>query len=726
MNMSGVNSRFRDQYKRNILVSEGGGKYKRAKKKLEDRRISRIEHFSRQRNLTGLMDDSETVRTAVDSRKLRLQKWKEEKLQKKLLMKASEKPAFKCGIVHHRLGSPYFTDISNVSYIKKVPTLARLGQKTVVAKKNHFPDTKQSFAPSDFKFKPPKIKSAVLIEEESRVVSDRKKGVSSIQNECTIQLQENPLRRVTRAQTRACGTRVQYNFTSVPKASNKQKQKSPQILQGIGSSKIVLEAPVIKKNSTEESTTLVSTEVVRGSDIPEPDIEAERPVVENVNTEERTGPTIREVVERCDTPKAEAAPCTPVQAQWYPINYSPFVTKGRGSSSKRSHCVSEKSPRDDSAISCERDKLGSPVLCSNAVDTAEENRQHGILYFRSVLENETERLQTICQEWLHIQCSVSDIPPETSDLINAAVGQTQLLLKKKFSQFCGLIDTCENVLKLGTTAAAAASVTCSDLDGFWDMVYMQVEDVDLRFSKLEKLKLNNWKEDMDVCENVKQPVARRLRKVPVKKPQKSSLHSMIAAARKRKQTEASESKGFVSLNAPCTPERVAKTRTGSTPLLSRRSKTSLLQHTLEEHKRNSRGLNRESSPIIMKVTQIAKMCDAGIMPTVQVLETSDAPSPLRISSANQKPRKSILKSVTCNLPLPLNTVLSNDESVIGDSIMTIQPSSVETKDNEVFKLRRSSRSITRKVRFEGKREIRFLYIYRDKENFKRKQTTYFF
>ncbi|XP_021933134.1 uncharacterized protein LOC110836344 [Zootermopsis nevadensis] len=33
--------------------------------------------------------------------------------------------------------------------------------------------------------------------------------------------------------------------------------------------------------------------------------------------------------------------------------------------------------------------------------------------------------------------------------------------------------------------------------------------------------------------------------------------------------------------------------------------------------------------------------------------------------------------------------------------MTIQPSSVETKDNEVFKLRRSSRSITRKVRFEG-------------------------
>lgn len=76
------------------------------------------------------------------------------------------------------------------------------------------------------------------------------------------------------------------------------------------------------------------------------------------------------------------------------------------------------------------------------------------------------------------------------------------------------------------------------------------------------------------------------------------------------------------------PAFKAKTRTGSTPLLSRRSKTSLLQHTLEEHKRNSRGLNRESSPIIMKVTQIAKMCDAGIMPTVQVLLFADTVNPL--------------------------------------------------------------------------------------------------
>jgi disks large-associated protein 5 len=68
---------------------------------------------------------------------------------------------------------------------------------------------------------------------------------------------------------------------------------------------------------------------------------------------------------------------------------------------------------------------------------------------------------------------VADLPPEISDLISAAVGQTQLLLSEKFSQFHGLIDRCEKFSKLGT---AGALVTCSDLDGFWDLVYMQVRN----------------------------------------------------------------------------------------------------------------------------------------------------------------------------------------------------------------------------------------------------------
>jgi hypothetical protein len=55
-----MNSRFRDHFKKNGVLCADAGKYKRAQQKLEDRRVSRTEHFSRQRNLIGLSDDSET------------------------------------------------------------------------------------------------------------------------------------------------------------------------------------------------------------------------------------------------------------------------------------------------------------------------------------------------------------------------------------------------------------------------------------------------------------------------------------------------------------------------------------------------------------------------------------------------------------------------------------------------------------------------------------------
>jgi hypothetical protein len=99
---------------------------------------------------------------AANSRKLRLQKWKEEKQLQKLLKKASEKPVFKCGAVHHKLGSPYSNDLPNVSHIeqnkKASSTLARLEhprfrQKTAAMKKTSVTDSTKSFAPSNFKFK---------------------------------------------------------------------------------------------------------------------------------------------------------------------------------------------------------------------------------------------------------------------------------------------------------------------------------------------------------------------------------------------------------------------------------------------------------------------------------------------------------------------------------------------------------------------------------------------
>ena len=62
------------------------------------------------------------------------------------------------------------------------------------------------------------------------------------------------------------------------------------------------------------------------------------------------------------------------------------------------------------------------------------------------MDSTANRLEGKHQEWFHIQSSVHYLPPEANELIIAAVGQTQLLLRIKFIQFRDLINKCEKSL----------------------------------------------------------------------------------------------------------------------------------------------------------------------------------------------------------------------------------------------------------------------------------------
>jgi hypothetical protein len=73
------------------------------------------------------------------------------------------------------------------------------------------------------------------------------------------------------------------------------------------------------------------------------------------------------------------------------------------------------------------------------------------------------------------------LSPLAKDLIRTAVGQTRLLIKERFKQFEGLVNDCE--YKRGEK-----ETTCTDLDGFWDMVNFQVCDEVFRMYYLLKNK----------------------------------------------------------------------------------------------------------------------------------------------------------------------------------------------------------------------------------------------
>lgn len=73
-------------------------------------------------------------------------------------------------------------------------------------------------------------------------------------------------------------------------------------------------------------------------------------------------------------------------------------------------------------------------------------------------------------------------------LIDRDVGQTQLLINKKFKQFESLINDCEANTK------KEFKVIPTDLEGFWDMLYIQIRNVHDRFDNLRKLRENGWRE----------------------------------------------------------------------------------------------------------------------------------------------------------------------------------------------------------------------------------------
>ncbi|XP_040825175.1 disks large-associated protein 5 isoform X2 [Ochotona curzoniae] len=138
--------------------------------------------------------------------------------------------------------------------------------------------------------------------------------------------------------------------------------------------------------------------------------------------------------------------------------------------------------------------------------------QHDVPYFRNILQSETEKLTSRCLEWdrkLELE-----IPEDAKDLIRTTVGQTRLLMKERFKQFEGLVNDCE--YKRGEK-----ETTCTDLDGFWDMVNFQIEDVNQKFNNLTKLEESGWQ---NTNNNASKKVSRQkaVPKVTVKPKQDDS------------------------------------------------------------------------------------------------------------------------------------------------------------------------------------------------------------
>jgi len=177
---------------------------------------------------------------------------------------------------------------------------------------------------------------------------------------------------------------------------------------------------------------------------------------------------------------------------------------------------------DFEEIAEECSKESADKACNGEVES-----DKGVLYFRNLVAEENDRLTKVCDGWeKKLEDNISCISDDIQGEIRSVIGQGRLVMAERFGQFSGLVDNCE--FKRGEK-----ETTCTDLMGFWEMIYFQVEDVDKKFTKLSEIESNNW------AEIVKKPATtkKKIVKKPVvgagpKKAASSGLKALIAAKRK--------------------------------------------------------------------------------------------------------------------------------------------------------------------------------------------------
>lgn len=130
-----------------------------------------------------------------------------------------------------------------------------------------------------------------------------------------------------------------------------------------------------------------------------------------------------------------------------------------------------------------------------------QNTRETIAYYRRLVTDKTGLLDDLINTWDAVcnQVLATPISEDNQGDIRCACGLAKLLIDERLAQFSELIDKCENTNSVKYNKELDGKVVlASDLQGFWDMIFHQVVDVEKRFFNLSRLKQNNWVEIIEV------------------------------------------------------------------------------------------------------------------------------------------------------------------------------------------------------------------------------------
>ncbi|KZC06552.1 PREDICTED: uncharacterized protein LOC107194769 [Dufourea novaeangliae] len=318
-----------------------------------------------------------------------------------------------------------------------------------------------------------------------------------------------------------------------------------------------------------------------------------------------------------------------------PVFYSPYVVSSRGKSNARKE---QQIKRGFSLSLSTSDEIPTKDTVMKGLNISIEAEERTAQYFKFLLNREIDRLNELCDKWRQVKEELG-ITEDGQYLINQAIGQTNLLISKKFERFRSLVSNCE-------TGKGERLVTCNDLQGFWDIVHMEIENCDLRFEKLEQLRSKGWEEEQ--LPVASKPVVKK-KTVTKKKTVSTKPSSIRAFLTKRKEKMTKKTQNDNSMEEPeILQNKISSNKDeknedhSNVKYKTRRSigssdnKFSSIKHdktrlSLLQKVQLSETKKHKSPLIVMKISQMCKT------PEIQLDET------ISYVNSDQTPGKSILK-----------------------------------------------------------------------------------
>jgi len=157
--------------------------------------------------------------------------------------------------------------------------------------------------------------------------------------------------------------------------------------------------------------------------------------------------------------------------------------------------------------------------------------------FEKLLEQEKIKMVSVCQMWeAKLRHMAPEIPEAIQGMIRSAVGQGRQILAERFPQFRDLVDRC-------ASGAGLPKVLVSDLQGFWEMIDIQVKDVQEKFSAVSVSESNGWnlplasEEVLAVKTISKAPLAHKGNSSRSRSAPSEGLKELIVQRRRKMQTD---------------------------------------------------------------------------------------------------------------------------------------------------------------------------------------------